>query len=232
MIPIVSLFNLVSALFFGGISVKLYSSYKKSNDENLKDFFYTFLYSSIMFIIMALPGTVSRDLVFVGLIYAVYPLFSFLSLSYFGQIPLRILSWQKVRKLFSVSMKALGFLVVFIDILNWGPAVFHQQQPFAYWEDSRGEAMNIFVGSVLGLSFLLIFIFFIIQGMKSSERYLKIRAFLIAGGVVFIILGSLINFVFGASALEYIDTLISSLFIVFSTILISAGVYYKPKSVS
>jgi len=229
MIPIVSIGNLISALFFSGVTLKLYFSYKRTKDEKLRDFLKTFLFLTIVMILITSPGLVFTNLKIIGLIYAVYPFFAFLALAHLGIIPLRIMRRERVRQIFFKGMIGVAFLITLLNLLNWGSAIVHRQDSFIYWEDTRGVTMNIILGIILGLSLLLITIFFLTQGLKSLERHIRIRAFLIAGGLLSLALVAVVNFVLGASAQIYITSLLASFFNVLAALLIFAGIYYKYK---
>jgi len=229
MIPIVSIFNLISALFFGGISLKLYFSYRDKKDENLSNFFKGFLSLTILLVLISLPGLVFNDLKIISLMYAIYPFFALLGTAFFGNIPLKLLAWKKTKELFFRIMIGIAVIITFFNLLDWRPAIIHQEPPFIYWEDTRGDVMNIVLGAVLGLVLLLITAFFINQGLKSSDRFVKIRAFFIAFGISSLILSAATNFIFGASAQEYLGSLLANFFNVLAAVLIAAGIYYKPK---
>ncbi|MDD2696973.1 MAG: hypothetical protein PHE52_02345 [Candidatus Pacebacteria bacterium] len=232
MLPIVSIFNLVSALFFGGITLKLYLSYKKKKDENLGNFFKGFLSLTILLVLIASPGLIFSDLKTISLMYAIYPFFTLLGVAYFGVIPLKVLGWKKTKELFFRSMVGIAVVITFFNIIDWQPAIVHQQAPFIYWEDTRGDVMNIILGAVLGLTLLLIAVFFINQGLKSSDKFVKIRAFFIAAGIISLIMSAGTNFIFGASAQEYLGSIMANFFNVLAAVLIAAGIYYKPKTSS
>jgi len=229
MVPIVSIFNLISVLFFTGITLKLYFSYRRTKDEKLGNFFKTFLFLTILMILLASPGLIFTNLKTIGFIFIIYPLFSFLALAYLGIIPLKIMGWIKIRQVFLKGMIGIASLIALFNLFNWGPAIVHHQNSFIYWEDTRGVTMNIILGIILGLGLLLIIAFFLTQGFKSSERYIRIRAFLIAMGLVSLVGTSVINFILGASAQIYITSLLATLFNILAASLILAGIYYKPK---
>jgi hypothetical protein len=229
MFPIVSIFNLVSALFFGSIALKLFFSYRESKDENLRDFLKVFLFLTILLILISSPGLIFTNLRIIGLIYAIYPLFAFLALGYFGRVPLKIIGWERMKQIFFKGTIGIASLITLLNLLNWGPAIVYHQDSFIYWEDTRGAAMNIAIGAVYCLILLLTIIFFLVQGFKSTERFIKTRSIFISGGLLGLALTSVVNFIFGASAQIYITSLLATLFNILAALLILAGIYYKPK---
>ena len=229
MIPIVSIFNLVSAFFFGGASLKIYFSYLKNREEKLGDFLKVFLLLTILLNLLATLGLIFWQQETIGLVYALYPFLAFMGLAYLGTIPLSLMNWQRIKKIFFNLTVAIAFLVTLLNILNWGPAVVHYQDSFVYWEDTRGVSMNVMIGLFYGLILILVISFFLIQGFRSSERFVKIRSLFIAAGLFFLALTSLVNFVFGASAQEYLDSLIAAVFNILAGTFILIGIYYKPQ---
>jgi len=106
------------------------------------------------------------------------------------------------------------------------PATYYHP-PFVYWEDTRGETMNMFIGIIGALVLLFITFFFLINGFKSSERYVRLRSFLISGGMGTFLLAAIINFVLGAIFHQYITTLISTFLLIVGSVSVFIGVRYK-----
>ncbi|MDO8601113.1 MAG: hypothetical protein Q7R46_00345 [bacterium] len=231
MIPIVSIFNLISALFFVGITLKLYFSYRKNKDEKMGDFFRTFLFLSIVLILLSSPGIILKKSEAIGLVFSLYTFFVFFGIAYLSIIPLNILGWMKMKRIFFGGMIGSAFLLTFINLIRLSPARIFYDAPFIYWEDTRGVLMNIILGAIFGLSLLMSIIFFLIQGFKSSERLVKIRSILIAGGLLNLTLASIVNFVVGALAGIYVTSLVATIFNISAGLLILAGIYYKSSPV-
>ncbi|MFC1629837.1 hypothetical protein ACFL11_01310 [Patescibacteria group bacterium] len=232
MIPIVSISNLVSGFIFGSVTLKVYFSYRRTKDIKMRDFFISFFFLSLTMFLLAMPGLLFTNLKIISLAFAIYPLFNFMSLIFISFIPLRILEWNRIKEVFKNVMIAAAVLITILNIINWGPAVVHFEDPFIYWEDTRGELMNAIIGVAIGIALLLVIIFFIIQGLQSSGYYVRMRAFLLAGGLAGLIGLGLVNFVLGASAQQYITSIVGSLFGVLGGLLMFLGVFYKYKSSS
>lgn len=230
MIPIVSIANLISALFFGSIALKLYPSRAKTEDDKLEDFFKVFLFLAILLFLISTPGLIFKDLAIIGLMYALYPFFALLALAYMGVIPLKIMGWRKVKQIFFKGLIIAASLITAINLLRLKPAVVYNPAPLIYWQDSRGILMNNVLGALLGATLLSIIMFFIIQGFKTKEQYLRTRAFLVATGLLGLMASSVINFIFGASSQVYINSLFATFFNILSAIFFLAGIYYKPKN--
>lgn len=229
MLPIVSIFNLISVLFFGGIIFKLYLSFKKTQDSNIRNFFIAFLLWTIALLLLTSPGLILTDLKIIGLIFHLYPSLLLLSFIYLGLVPLNILSWERMRQLFLWGMVTATTLITVFSLVNWGPATVHYQDHFVYWEDTRGVLLNIIIGITVGLGLFLVMIFFLLHALKTSEEYVRTRAFLIVGGLLGFVLMAIINFIFGASAQKYLTSAIASFLGILSGLTILLGVFYKYK---
>lgn len=234
MVPIVSIANLISSLTFLTVTLKVYFSYRESRTERLKDFFRAFICITVFLIILSLPGLVIHDLTAIGLIFAVFPFFMILALAYLGAVPLKIMNWKKIKEIFLWSMVVIAFFITILNLLNLQPATVLYRDSFVIFQDARGELMNNVLGVILAIGILSIIMFFIIQGFKTSERYLRLRAFLIATGLFSLFLSSLINFVFAyldqsQNQLYIISQIITVVLINLAAVLIMFGVYYKPK---
>jgi len=227
--PIVSISNLISGLIFGIVSLKLYFSYRKTKDEKIRDFFLAFLFLTLSLLLLATPGLVFTNLKIIGLIFAFYPFFVFLGFAYLGIIPLKILSWLKIQKIFFWGIIIIGVLITVFSIINWKPAVFYSQDPFVYWEDTRGVILNTIIGGFFGLGILLVMIFFFLQGIKSEDKYIRRRAFIIIGGLMILMLMGLTNFVFGASPQQYLTSVIASFLGISAGLIIIFSIFYKRK---
>lgn len=227
MVPIVSLFNLVSTLFFGGIGLKLYFSWRRSRNENLKYFFLTFLFLTAAMALLVLPGIILNDLAWIGLVFAGYPFFIFLSIACLIAIAFKIMGKEKLKSLFLKLMVGVALLTTAINLQNWGPAVIRLQGEFVYWEDTRGEVMNIALGIAYAVALILVLIFFVSQGLRSEDGDVRARSLFIAGGSLSFALAATANFVLGYLTAIQLTSLIATLFNLAAAFLILAGVYYK-----
>ena len=235
MIPIISISHLIVLPFLIFIGFRLYVSFREKREKNVGYFFLVFLMLIIMEGILAIPGLVLKDPIKISTVFALYPFFTFLSLGFAGALPFNILKMKKTEISFLVLMFIAAISVTVINLSNVRSPETYYRPPFVYWEDTRGETMNMFIGIFSGFILLLIIFFYIFNGLKVSEKYIRVRSFLIAGGIAGFLLAAVINFVFGTSGQEYkyIYSFISTLFLILSSIVIFLGVYKrKPKETS
>lgn len=231
MIPLVSISNLITLPFLIVISFRLFLSFLGTKDKNIGYFFTAFALLTIMEGLVASPGLIFKNLIQIGTVFAIFPFFVFLGLGFWGAIPFSILKLKKVERIFLICLLLIAIFTTVINLNNVQSAVVYQYPPFIYWEDTRGTAMNIFIGLLSGLILLFIILFFFINGLKSNKRYVRVRSFLISGGVAGFFLASIINFVVGAShsTYKYMSSLTSALLLILSSIIIFAGIHYKNK---
>ncbi|MFH1509818.1 MAG: hypothetical protein ABID67_01555 [Candidatus Nealsonbacteria bacterium] len=229
-IPIVSISNMISSLVFLFVAGKIYFSYKRSKDEKIGDLAKFFILTTVFLFLIGAPGLIVNDLKIIGFLFAIFPSFALIALAHLGIIPLKIMYWERAEKFFFKGLIAITFLITAINLFNWGPATVYYRNSFIIWQDTRGILMNNILGTVFGLGILLIIIFFIIQGFKSSESYLRIRAFLIASGLFSFFISTLVNFIFSASSQSYIiSQFLAILFVNLAAVLMMMGTYYKSK---
>lgn len=227
MIPLVSISHLVALIFFALITFRLYFSFQKTKEKNIKYFFIFFLIFTIMEGLLASPGLVFKDLMKIDAVFALYPMFMLLGLGFLGAIPFSIMKMKKSETFFLLSMLLINIFITIINLNNIQFAVTRLDSPFIYWEDTRGAPMNIFLGIVPGIILCFAVLFFFINGLKSSEKYVKTRSFLIAGGLAATFSAAIINFVLGAVLRQHITSLISTFLLIASGIFIFIGVLYK-----
>jgi hypothetical protein len=230
MIPIVSIFNLTSALFFFGVSLRVYFSYRKSQDQSLKYFFYSFFFLGVTVFLLSTDGLIFKDKMIMGLMHAIDPFFAILALVFIGVIPLRLMGKEKLKNIFFWIFIAIAIVVLLVDLLNWKPVNVYPQGSFIYWGDARGLVINAMLGIISGLTLLLVIVFFLINGLKASQKLVKIRAFFIAAGLLVIAVMSVLNYIVGPmSRLLYAIRLLCTILNVIAGILILFGIYYKPR---
>lgn len=227
MIPVVSISNLISALFFTAVVAKLHSSYKKTKDEKIKDFFLSFLFLSLTLFLLATPGLIFTDLEVIGLVFSIYPLFLFISLIFLAFIPLKILRWQKMRRAFLFVTIVTILIITTVNLANLSPAAVHNQDNFIYWEDPRGMLIDNVIGLTLGAWLLLVISLFIFHGFKSKDKYVRLRASFIAIGLLILLAEVVVNFIFGAVSNIYITSVIASSLGILAGIIMLLGVLYK-----
>lgn len=214
MIPLPHLAYAFSAFFAFLISGRLYLSYRRSKDENLGYFLKTFILLTIVFSLASLPGLTLNHPVWAQIAYILSWICVYLAPFLMLQILCNIRGFLRLKRLCLPAAFLLIILSLFLNILYFSPAKIRIFRNYWYWSEGTPVWLQIFGGAIIGLLTLLVGAFFLVEGMQSREKPLRIRAFLIGAGVIILFLGSL-------SA--YILFPLSSLFVILSGFLTVAG---------
>ena len=228
MIPIVSIGNLISFIVALAITLKLYFVYQEKRSKRVNDFFKIFLFLSVYFGLLATPELVFKDPKTIELVsLEISFFFIYLALAYLIKISLEILDWKKLKNIYFWGLIVFAFMLTIINIATLQPAVYSVQGQFVFWEDARGIVINIITGFILGVGSISGALFFLIGGLKSTEKLVRTRSFLITGGLVMMALAALINYILGASPQIFMTSIIASLLVIIGLLTVFTGVFYK-----
>jgi len=194
------------------------------------------------FLLTSIPGLVFKKPKIIGVIFIeIAQFFLFLTTAYFVIIPLGLLGWQKLRNFY---FWALIFIAILIEVVAIVGIVGNQsaisitepnletveQAHLVYWESSRGMLVGILQGAIIGLSVLFAAIFFVINGLRSSEGYIRARSLIIAVGLVTLTLAAGVNYVWGATSENiFLSSIIAALLTIFGLLAILIGIYHRKK---
>lgn len=229
MIPLISIGNLILSLLSSIVTISLCAAYRKSKDEKIGYFLKAFFLFAFTTGLAATPGFIFKNLRSIALIYAIFPFFGFPAVAYFDYIPLEILGWKKAQKIYTWGIMSFAIISTVINISNLGPASVHINGQFVFWEDTNGIIMNILQGSVYTFGLLSFIVFFIINGLRGKESFVRIRSFLLAIGMTFIIFSIIANNLVGASPESYLTTVVGTGFSFIAFAFFIAGIFYKYK---
>lgn len=231
MIPIVSIFNFSSFVICVLIAFKLYFSYRKEKRKKIGYFFKSFLFLSLFFALLATPKLLLTNLVVLGELFDLSLFFVCLALAYFVVIALETLGWQKLKQIYFWGLIVVAFSITIVNLWNLEPAVVHQQGQFVFFEEARDLAINIIIGLIISLAALSSALFFFIGGLRLEEKSLRLRAFIIGGGLVMMALAGAVNYIPGASAQIFITSIIAGIMAILGLLAILAGIDYKQSNI-
>lgn len=198
MIPIISLSTLVTLVFGVFTVIRFNSLYKKTNDIKLYYLYKAFLFLSFGMVLLSLPGVLVKNLKIIDLAYDIYPLFFVISQAYFISITFNILGAEKARKVVFFLMAILGLVISVFPAINMASARVGTQGPFIFWEDTRGDLMNILLGLAMTVPSLWFVFFFLWNGITAQDGFIRRRAFLMSAGMVSWVMLGLTDYIFGA----------------------------------
>ena len=198
MIPIVSLTVLFISPFFLYIALKFRAAYKKTGDKKLYHLFYAFLPTFFALLLLSLPGLVTKNRILIDLIIDIYPLGLIIGMAYFTNVTFEILYKPILKKIIFFLILLLGLVISVFPAINMNEALVGIEDPFIFWEDTRGGLINILIGIAMMLPSLWFLGFFIWNGIAVKDKTAKVRAFLLATGMFFWAMVGLNDYIFGS----------------------------------
>lgn len=231
MIPLVSYFNLTTAILAGVGAIKLFLSYQKTTNVIIGYFAKFYFFVAGIFVFYALPGLASDNLAVIGIFYIIALPFIFLAAAYLISVPLTFWRLYFLRKIVFWSIVVLIPTTVLINLLNFSPAQQVVIGGLVDWDSVEAPAVRFLI-SISGFIGLLAGIFFFIEAIKAKTKWVKIRSFIIGFGVLLLGLASVLNFavaLFSEKSLELI-LILASVSAFLSLVLILLGIYLKKDS--
>jgi len=230
MIPIFSILGLFLSVILFICFLKLYFSYRHSKFETIGIFSKVFLFLSLAWFFFAPPKLITNDLKLIQISFDLSLFFSYLLMAYFPFIPFKIYYHRELPKSLFLSIIGLGTVFLIFSILNLKPAFIHFQNNFVFWSENRSQLVNIISGTLLGLTTIVGALFFYKGGLKSKEKAVRLRAFLISASIICITLAVGVRVVFGSLFNIFISTLIAFFLEIFSVFLMIIAIFFvKPK---
>ena len=135
-----------------------------------------------------MPGLLTKNLKIIDAIFDIYPFFLAVFMAYLASITFKTLHLARTQKIFFWSMVLSGLIVSLPPLFDWQSALVYNTGRFIFWEDTKDSIYNIFIGILMTLPSLWFVIFFLRRGFISSDKIVRIRTFLMAGGMSSLIL--------------------------------------------
>jgi hypothetical protein len=227
MIPIVTISGIILFFFILFITVKIYSSYRKTKSKTVGYFVGAFVPIIAQELIFMPNGILIKDPVAISAIFNLMPLFYFISISFFTAITFQILGKPLLEKISFLVLIVYGIIISFYPIVNLKPAVMTVDPPFVFWEDSRGALVNNLVGIGIAIPILWFIGFFIYNGIKNQDKVVRKKSFLLSGAMVCYMLSGVTDFIFGANPNMFYVSLYTVLVALAAIILFIYAVQYK-----
>ena len=101
------------------------------------------------------------------------------------------------------------------------------QEPFIFWEDTRGPIINILTGAGLGILVLWNIGFFVYNAIKSDDKYVRMRSFFLSGGMLCFLIASITDYIFGVNPNIFYISLYTSFWDFLAIIFLLLAIYYK-----
>lgn len=196
MIELVALNNSLNIIICLVSCIKLFWSYRASRNSPVLDFakFYFFLMCFFLVLLLAIPGIFFEVGRTEELLFASSYFFVFVACGYFLKIPLNIFR-QNLGNYVFIGFIMLGIIASVVNPFITPPAEIIKVNYLSYIKSAEPQWFSATAGGFLALTVLSSIIFFFIQGVKSKTRLIKIKSFLLSGGMMFLFFASLINFI-------------------------------------
>ena len=231
MIPLLHLTTLVSAFFCLFAVLRLYSSYKKTKNRDVGDFLKAFVSLGVYFFLVSIPVLPFVGASWVQALYIAANAPIMLSALFLFRAGLRILGFFYLSKIiFFLTILLVGFIVL-LGVIFFSPATQRTFGIFYHWgSDSQPFWLVAFTGFSIMLLAIGCSITFFLGGLKSGEKFIKTRSFLIGGGIAFLIAAAFLNWIiphYLQGAIRWVAGLSASFVALLGLFFMLWGVYYK-----
>ncbi|MBM3257676.1 MAG: hypothetical protein FJZ05_00445 [Candidatus Nealsonbacteria bacterium] len=227
MIPIVTISSIPALILMLFISYRIYSSYRKTKSRTINYFlkvFLSFLVGGLLF----LPnGTLIKNPEIINLIFNIYPFFFFLGTAYNVALTFEIIDKQILKKFSFAMIVIYGLIICIIPAMEWQAAPMYVSEPFVFWEDTRGPLFNALTGIGILLPLLWIVVFYLYNGLKSDDKYIRNKSLLMVGSFLFFLFGNITDYIFGADTNIFYISLYTAFWYIVAIVLLFLVVEYK-----
>lgn len=233
MIELVALNNSINIIICLVSCAKLFRSYQTSRNSSVLDFAKFYFFFMLFFLVLLI--TILGNFFEIGntgkLLFASSYFFVFVASGYFLKIPLNIFR-QNLGNYVLIGFTIMGVIASVINPLISPPTEIIKVNYLSYLKSTEPQWFSITVGGLLGLTVLSSIIIFFIQGIRSKTHLIKIKSFLVSGGMVFLFFASLINFILiYLPSLTLIAYTIASILSWIGLLVILAGINLKNENV-
>jgi len=164
-------------------------------------------------LLLAIPLIFFKDTFYSNLLYSLSRIFVFLAAGYFIRVPLEI--WQKIwweNFLFKTAV----FLAIVTPVISFSGSHFQgviQVSNTQAIPPPEPLLFSIIISIPLILMTILGITFFFIQGFKSHDTIIRLKSFLIGGGMICLFAASIMNFI-----LNYVPSLLLTAYVLSSVV--------------
>lgn len=232
MIPLVSVFNLISFVIVFAIFVYLWLAYRKSHNIDVKYFSFFYLFAAFFQILIAVPGLFSKNELVVAYTAAFAYFFLYIALAHIISIPVGMLLQKKFQKFIFYTTAGVGLALLILNIIFIKPALRIDLGSVYFYLVQEDLWIRLSVGMGVLVFSIIIIIFFIIVGRKLSqinsddrrreeqpsiglvsgqteyvrenESVLTHQSYIIAAGFILLLLAAILNFVIQPSVWSFI----------------------------
>jgi len=232
MIPLLHIITAISFLLCCFIAKRLYVVYQKTKIVNIGDFFKAYISLGFYFFLVSLPMVLSNGIL-VQITYVASYIPVILSAAFLFRVAMRILEVPINPKYISYVIYILIAVVTLLNLFFFSPAyIAVSNHLFYHWVETTPFFLQIFNGIILLILVVGCAILFFWGGIKSRDRIIRMRAFIIGSGVSLLVLAVSANYVLAPPGrnlewkIAWWLTILAALLAISGLILILAGINY------
>ncbi len=221
-LPISPLIDLSNGLICGICGFIMYRSYRQDRRRVVLQYFsYAYFSLIVSYLFFSIPRIIApTDSTMIGIGFVVAQAFLYLTVAHFSKVTTYFINVQWVRRIFWLVI-LISVITVFLMIINFPNPVYNTGTGITDWDIAPvvGIASSIILIGVLAPSAL----FFLQQGLRSSDKIVKRRSITISIGLIFLIVTAYTYY----SATTQLAVMSSDVISLASFLIIFFGVIYK-----
>ncbi|MFA7286069.1 MAG: hypothetical protein WC052_00145 [Patescibacteria group bacterium] len=205
MIPIIAIANLINGILSAFLTLRLYIRYRLRASENyptagVRYFIAFYATLTILWLLYATPGLVTNNLTLIMFFQSLADLGVLVGAMIGIQIACFALNKKNIGILASIVIVTCGLVYVTGLLFSHPPSIQELVPPYVYWHPATPQWLRVMNGIVAAFGSLTFIITFAVLGFKTKTNELvRRRSFLLATGMFFLFLASLVFFVFATS---------------------------------
>ncbi len=238
LIPLSSVINLFNAVVSASCALIIWVRRRSMlwQDVFVSRFFFVFIFSTLQFFTVSLPGILTQDTTAIQVIYTLGDVFVMLETFYLVSIPLKIFSKEKV------SLKepaAIGILFtlfyLFYNLIFLKPAIPTTFGSFIDWRGSTNPILEMLVWGLSAIALLAVILLFVINGWFHKQPIVRKRSRRFAVGFSLTFTGWFVVFLFtsfGSTNLKFLVSggAIGSLLVSLGLLSVLTGIFAREKT--
>jgi len=228
-IPLLHLTIFISAIFCLFAARRLYSSFRRTRNINIGNFFKVFLTLTLYFSFVSLPGILA-DPTWIQISYIFSYIFLFFSPIWFLKATFNMFRFPWGKYIIIIVLVMI-IVTIFLNIFFSFPAQIQTfNHKFYHWSEGTPSWLGIFNGILIGILALGSSFLFFFGGLRSKEKLIRFRALLIGGGLDLLVVSALLAYTTAAllkGVMRWSAGMAASLLTLPGLILILVGIYYR-----
>ena len=197
MIPIVSIFNLISAIFSAIICIRVYMTYQKTRGIAVWYFDIFFLLFTIFWISAGSPNIFLFNPKYITIANVLSYAVAYISYIFIIQVPFIFIEKRWVAYLIGIFVAIAGIIFIVGRIKNFELSQIEVFYPFMYWKPIYPAWMRVMNGIVSAVIAIISAIVFFQFGNKNRQNPLIFyKSMYLSGGMLTLVIAAMISYIF------------------------------------